>query len=187
MDPDAFLQAQSIEYQRHLSQLAEIKTTVEHQLTIQSFKTIPKQYQPQNHLKASNPSLIEEFISEYNHLFFRHLEKVVTNNQIKVELHKATLTNIIIQIEIHLSRSSLTPEQVTTLYTKFCQENGITDRAPIPELQAKLQQMDRGTLKRKRRKKGQKRKNTTPSPCPIKQARQDHFLSPGLQQAWTPP
>ena len=133
MDPDAFLQAQSIEYQRHPSQLAEIKTTVEHQLTIQSFKTIPKQYQPQNHLKASNPSLTEEFISEYNHLFFRHLEKVVTNNQIKVELHKATLTNIIIQTETHLSRSSLTLEQVTTLYTKFCQENGITDRAPIPE------------------------------------------------------
>ena len=93
MDSDAFLCAQSIEYQRILSRITEIKSALEHQLTIQSFKTIPKQNQPQNHLKTSNPALTEEFMSEYSHLFFRHLDKVITNNQIKVELHKAALNN----------------------------------------------------------------------------------------------
>ena len=186
MDTDAFLHAQSIEYQRHLSQLTEIRTTLEHQLTIQSFKTIPKQYQPQNHLKTSNPTLTEEFMSDYSHLFFRHLEKV-TNNQIKVELHKAALTNIVIQTEVHLSKSSLTPEKTSVLYTKFCQDNDITERVPIPELQAKFQPIERVTAKERRRKRGQKRKCTTPSPCSMKQTRQDHFLSPGLQQTQTPP
>ena len=56
MDPEAFLHAQSIEYQHYLSHLTEIKTTLEHQLTIQSYKTIPKQYQTQNHLKTKQPS-----------------------------------------------------------------------------------------------------------------------------------
>ena len=187
MDPEAFLHAQSIEYQHYLSHLTEIKTTLEHQLTIQSYKTIPKQYQPQNHLKTSNPVLTEEFMSEYNHLFFRHLEKVITNNQIKVELHKATLTNIIIQTEVQLCKSSLTPEKITTLYTKFCQDNGIKERVPLPELQAKLQPKEREASKPKRRKRGQKRKCITPSPRPAKQTRQDHFLFPGLQQTQTPP
>ena len=100
MDPSTFLQTQSIEYQHHLSQLMELTTTVEHQLAIQSHKSIPKQYQPP-HLKASDVSLTEEFTSEYRQLFFRHLEKVITSNQIKIELHKSTLTSIIIQTEIY--------------------------------------------------------------------------------------
>lgn len=186
MDTDAFLCAQSIEYQRILSRVTEIKTALEHQLTIQSFKTIPKQYQPQNHLKTSNPALTE-FMSEYSHLFFRHLDKVLTNNQIKVELHKAALNNIITQAEVHLSKSSLTPEQITTLYTNFCQSNDITERVPIPELQAKLQPMERDVSKQKRRKRGKKRKCTTPSPRPAKEIRQDPFLAPDPQQTHTPP
>ena len=189
MDPTTFLQAQSNEYQCHLSQLKDITTTVEHQLTIQSHKSIPKQYKPL-YLKTSDPSLTEEFISNYNLLFFRHLGKVITNNQIKLELHKSTLTSIIIQTEVYLSKLPSTPEQITDLYNKFRQDNGIADRIPIPELQGKLKLTHGDTpqsITSKRRKRGQKRKCTTQPPPPTKQARQNHFLSPSFQQTQLPP
>ena len=103
MDPTTFLQNQSMEYQHHLLKIRELTAT----LTIQSYKTIPKEYVPLT-LKTSNPSLTEEFNSQYNQLFFQHLDKVITNNQIKVELHKSS---IIVQTEAQLSKSPLPQKQ----------------------------------------------------------------------------
>jgi hypothetical protein len=187
MDPATFLQTQSTEYQHHLMQVKELTATLEHQLIIQSYKTIPKEYLPLT-LKTSNPSLTDEFNSQYSQLFFQHLQKVVTSNQIKAELHKATLTSIIVQTEAHLSKSSLPQEQLRALYTQFKLDNNIKDRIAIPELQTKLQVTNEETPNKKtRRKRGQKRKSKAPHPQATKAARQSHFLSPRSQQTQAPP
>lgn len=175
MDSNAFLHAQSTEYQRHLSQLTEIRTALDHQLTIQSFRTIPKQYQPQNHLKTSNPTLTDEFISEYHQLFFRHLERVITNNQIKLELHKATLSNIIIQTEVHLSKSLLTPEEVTTLYTKFCQDNDITERV-YPYQNYRQSSNQRKTIHQNRKEGKEDKNESAPLPPHIQPNNPDRII-----------
>ena len=187
MDPATFLNNLSTEYQLHLTKVKELTATVEHQLIIQSYKTIPKEYLPLT-LKTNNPSLTNEFNSSYKHLFFQHLEKVITSNQIKVELHKATLTNIIIQAEANLSKSPLPQEQIRILYTQFKQNNNIKERIAIPELQIKLQSTNELTSNtKKRRKRGQKRRDKSPHPQATKHARQSHFLSPRPQQAQAPP
>ena len=60
---------------RHLSLVTELTTTLNHQQNMQTYmyKTIPKRYQP-TPLKASDPSLIEQFTKEYEDLFFKYLE-----------------------------------------------------------------------------------------------------------------
>ena len=187
MDPTTFLQSQSTEYQHHATKVRELTATLNHQLAIQSYKTIPKEYVPLT-LKTSNPSLTEEFNSQYNQLFFQHLDKVITNNQIKVELHKSTLTSIIVQTEAQLSKSPLPQEQVRSLYTQFKQDNNLNDRIAIPELQTKLQPTNEDTpAKKVRRKRGQKRKCKAPHPQATKSTRQDHFLSQRPQQPQAPP
>ena len=72
MDPATFLQTQSTEYQHHLTRVKELTATLEHQLIIQSYQMIPKEYTR----KTSNPSLTDEFNSQYNQLVFQHLQKV---------------------------------------------------------------------------------------------------------------
>ena len=187
MDPATFLQAQSTEYQHHLMRVKELTATLEHQLIIQSYQTIPKEYLPVT-LKTTNPSLTEEFISQYNQLFFQHLQKVITSNQTKIELHKSTLTSIIVQTEAQLSKSSLPQQQLRTLYTQFKQDNNIKDRIAIPELQTKLQVTNEETPNKKpRRKRGPKRKSKVSHPQATKSARQSHFLSPCPQQTQAPP
>ena len=98
---------------------------------------------------------------------------MITSNQIKIELQKPTLTSIIIQTGIYLNELPLAPEQMTALYTRFQQDNGIADQIPILEPQAKLESRDRGTSKRsnnqrrrKRRQKNYKSLPTTRQICP---------------------
>ena len=66
------------------------------------YQTIPREYQPKQ-LKASSASLTEEFVKECNKMFFKHLQKVITNNQIELQLHTSALTSIIVQTEVYLS------------------------------------------------------------------------------------
>lgn len=186
MNATTFLGSLSAEYQRHLSLVTELTTTLNHQQNMQTYKTIPKRYQP-TLLKASDPSLIEQFTKEYEDLFFKYLEKVITNNQIKLELHQCTLTNIIVQVETYISKLP-NLEESKTLYSTFLTENHIKNRIPIPELQ-KCFEID--SLKtdhpKRRRIRRQKRKCTIPTPEAIKHSKPNHFLSPGLQDTWTPP
>ena len=139
MDVTTFLQAQSVEYQRHASHATELRATLDQQLNMEMYKTIPREYQPKQ-LKASNTSLTEEFAKEYNQLFFKHLEKIITSNQIELQLHTSALTSIIVQTEMYLSKSLLPSTEITSLYRKFLLDNYIEDRIAIPELQIKLQE-----------------------------------------------
>lgn len=86
MDETTFLQTQSLEYQRHASHATELRATLEQQLNMEMYKTIPREYQPKQ-LKVNKTSLTEEFTKKYNQLFFKHLEKVITSNQIELQLH----------------------------------------------------------------------------------------------------
>jgi hypothetical protein len=155
---------------------------------MEMYKTIPREYQPKQ-LKASKTSLAEEFMKEYNQLFFKHLEKVVTNNQIELQLHTSALTSIIVQTDVHLSKSQLPATEITSLYRKFLLDDHIEDRIAIPELQIKLQEesKDPATSAKPKKKRRQKRKCPTPAPGPSKHTKQDHFLCLGPQETRTPP
>ena len=185
MNATTFLSSQSAEYQHHLSLTNELTTTLNHQWSIQTYKSIPRRYQP-TPLKASDPSLIEQFNKEYDELFFKYLKKVITNNEIKLELHKCTLTNIIVQTETHISKLPLPAEELQTLYNKFLTENHIENRIPIPELQ-KCFESDNPKINYPKRKRRQKRKCPAPTPGAVKHNKPSHFLSPGPQEMWTPP
>lgn len=188
MDSTTFLEAQSADYQHHLAQLETLTTVIKHQLSIQAHKSIPKKYLPPHHLFTHNTSLTEDFTSEYKQLFFKHLEKVITNNQIKAELHKAALTNVITRTELYLCKSTEKPEDLAALHAKFLKENNITDRNPIPELQAKFHSISSDAPKQTRRNRRRKRQNTVSPPQPTKYARGNHhFLYLGPHQTQTPP
>ena len=188
MDVTTFLQAQSREYQRHASHTAELRATLEQQLNMEMYKTIPREYQPKQ-LKASKTSLTEEFTKEYNQLFFKHLEKVITSNQIELQLHTSALTRIIVQTEVHLSKSQLPSTEISSLYKKFLLDNHIEDRIAIPELQIKLQDESSAPITsiKPKKKRRQKRKCPSPAPEPSKHTKQDHFLFVGSQEIRTPP
>lgn len=180
MDAITFLQTQSTDYQQHLSQVTELTATLKLQHNMETLKTIPKKYQPR-HLKASDASLTEEFRKEYSELFFKHLKKVITNNQIALQLHTSALTSIIVQTEGYLSKSPLPSAEI--LYHKFLRENHINGRTPIPELQRKLQGTA-PTLSTQPKRRRQKRKCPTPAPPATKHRSQDqdHFLSVGPEE-----
>ena len=188
MDVSTFLQMQSSEYQRHASRVTELTATLEQQLSMEMYKNIPKDYQPKQ-LKASNTSLTKEFTMEYSKLFFKHLQKVITNNQIELQLRKSTLTCIIAQTEVYLSMLPLPTSDITNHYHKFLLDNQILDRIAIPELQVKLQEETdtpmTNTQPKKRRR--QKRKCPTLPPDPIKQPKQDNFLAQSPQETRMPP
>ena len=185
MSVTTFQSSQSAEYQHHVSQVTTLTTTLTHQQNIQTYKTIPKPYQPRP-LKTSDPSLAQQFTQEYHDLFFKHLEKVIMNNQIKLELHKSALTSIIVQTEMHISRLSLPAHEMKALYDSFLLENHIENRIPIPELQQHFKTTSPPKPKRKRGPR-RKRKCPTPTPEAVKQRKPNHFLSPPPQEAWTPP
>ena len=188
MDSTTFLEAQSVDYQQHLAQLKTLTTAIEHQLSIQAHKSIPKKYLPPHHLCTYDTSLTEDFTSEYKQLFFKHLGKVITKNQIKAELHKAALTNIITQTELYLCKSTEKPEELAALRARFLKENNITDRNPIPELQAKFHSISKDAPKQTKRNRRRKRRNAVPPPQPTKHARHNQsFLCLGPHQTQTPP
>ena len=179
MSHTAFLQAQSREYQNNATRLRELTVTLEHQQGIQASKVIPKQYQPKP-LKTFDSSLMEEFSLQYKELFFKQLEKVVTNNTIKVKLLESMLASIITQTENYLSTLPLSTEETTILYNEFLSENKIEHHTPLPALQTKLQQKGvaithpPATHSKRTRPK---RKSTTPIPPSKKYSKPDPFLS----------
>ena len=177
----SFLEIQTKQYQDYAAKSSELKITLEHQQSIQSRKCIPKQYLPKQ-LKTLDSALTEEFNQQYTTLFFRQLEKVITNNSIKLKLMACTMTSIIVQTERYLSTLALPTQEVAMLHKKLLSEIQVKHHVAIPELQAKLQQNGHSsadppiTLAKRRRPK---RKNTTPTSPPRKFAKQDSFLSLG--------
>ena len=103
------MQSHTIEYQKHLAIIQDLETTVHHQQILLDQKVIPSSYHPKT-LKTNNTALQEEFKKKYEILFMDHLNKVLTSNIISLQMHKATLTSIILQTE-QLSTSPLPKEK----------------------------------------------------------------------------
>lgn len=173
----SFLEAQSKEYQACLEALKNVTATLDHQQNIQISRTIPKQYQPKL-LKASKPTLMEEFRKNYNDLFFQQLEKAIASNIIEQSLLKSRLASILTQAEQYLSTLPLPPEDIKMLHNKLLLDNGIENHTPLPELQSKITQEQSlstpPTVHHKRRRP--KRKCQTQAPQANKQSKQDPFL-----------
>ena len=114
----SFLEVQTEEYQGHATRLMDLKLALEHQQTIQSNKAIPKQYRPKQ-LKTFDSTLSQEFNQKYSTLFFQQLDRVITSNTIKLKLTECTMTSIVPQTELYLSRLTLSTEDICSLHDKF--------------------------------------------------------------------
>lgn len=185
------LRTLSQEYKTHLTQVNKLKHTLKQQQSMMLHKSIPKMYQPKV-LTSVNPitSLTEDFNKDYRALFFKHLERVMTNNNIALEVKKARLANILIQIDQYLGSCGETPEHIARLYDNFITENQITREVPDelkkvlppgytsppiaadeastnPPMQASVSSHSQHNHKRKSNKR---------HPKAIKSPKQDHFL-----------
>lgn len=188
-----FVQSQTTEYQKHLIITKDLEETVNHQQILLDQRTIPSSYYPKT-LKTSNTVLREDFDKKYETLFKEHLSKVLTSNTISLQMHKATLTSIILQTEQQLSSSPLPKEKIKQLYHQFLSSNNIHHHTTTPALQSKLseeaQPQASSSLNpipiRKRRR--QKRKHNAPHPQAIKISRPSKpFLSKGPIKQHQPP
>ena len=106
---EAFIQAQSIEYQEYVAKSRDLESTIQHQQSLLNQRIIPNVYRPKL-LRTTNSHLTEEFNEKYDRLFTEHLNKVLTSNIINLELQKAAVTSIITQTEHHLCSSSLSQD-----------------------------------------------------------------------------
>ncbi len=135
-----FLQHQTRQYQQHLTTRNKTTQALRHQNNLKTYRTIPKRYLP-----ASTPQLItessnlnKEFRQQYENLFFQHLDKVIANTTITLELKKAQLQHIVLQTEQELATLTLPAEDVEQLHQQFLGWNNITDHDPLSELRSKL-------------------------------------------------
>ena len=117
--------------QEYKTQVNKLDHTLKQQQDMMLHKSIPKMYQPKV-LTPVNPntSLAEDFNKEYRDLFFKHLERVMTNNKIALEVKKAHLTSILSQVDHYLSSCGKSPDYIAKLYDKFISENQITREVP---------------------------------------------------------
>ena len=121
----------SQEYSSHLSRTKKIEHTLEQQQKMMTYKTIPKMYRPQV-LTTVNPipSITESFNKEFETIFFKHLERVITNNELALEVEKAHLVSVLSQVDHHLTSHNLSPDQRAYIYSRFIQENHINREMP---------------------------------------------------------
>ena len=104
------------------------------------FHTIPRKFKPQKVMTTIQPNstLTTDFEQKYERLFFEHLDKIITSDNITLELTNAAIQNIMAQTETYLASLQAPPQTVTQLYQTFLANNHITDREPLPILQKKL-------------------------------------------------
>ena len=103
------------------------------------FQIIPRVYRPKMMTTTQpNSTLTDEFKRKYERLFFDHLDKVITSDNITLELTNAAIQNILEQTETYLASLEASPQATTDLYDTFLTNNHITDRQPLPILQRKL-------------------------------------------------
>ena len=96
VNPEEIVRNNSAEYQQHLTTRNRIKKALEHQNKIRIFQTIPKRHLPPTTLEIIPPdtNLSKELQEEYQQLFFRQLNRVITHNTISLELENARLREI---------------------------------------------------------------------------------------------
>ena len=139
MDTQQFLEQQSKEYRSHLESRNRLENAIRYQHQIKVSRMIPRQFKP----KVLNPvsraiSLQEEFEKEYSILFFNHLEKVITQNQVSKEL-ESVLQAIITHTIQHLSQLDKPIAEIQQLYYTFIHNNNIADENIPVDLKTKIQ------------------------------------------------
>ena len=140
MDIHQFLEQQSKEYKSHLENRNKLESAIKYHHQIKVSRMIPRQFKP----KILNPvsravSLQEEFEKEYNTLFFNHLDKVITQNQVSKELEEGVLQAIINQTIQQLSQLDKPLSEIQQLYHAFIQNNNIPEENIPVELKTKIQ------------------------------------------------
>lgn len=123
------------------------------------YRTIPRKFKPPNIPTTTNPEtpLTDDFNRKYEELFFDHIDKILTSDNLTLELTKLRIDNILAQTESYLSSLQASPQTLSDLYHQFLTSSHITDHTPLPVLQAKLlttaTTTDKGTTLGKRRRK----------------------------------
>ena len=140
MDTQQFLEQQSKEYRSHLENRNRLENAIRYQHQIKISRMIPRQFKP----KVLNPvsraiSLQKEFEKEYSILFFNHLEKVITQNQVSKELEEGVLQAIITHTIQHLSQLDKPIAEIQQLYYTFIHNNNIPDENIPVDLKTKIQ------------------------------------------------
>lgn len=179
------------EIQNHQKSIKELEYTLEYQRLMRTEKTIPKAYTPRL-LQTTNNQLTETFLKEYHALFFQHLNKVIENNSINLELHSAALNSIITQAEQELATSGLETKVIAEMYYTFTSENNLQNHTPIPVLQMLINKnkptasqtstSDVDSAKKRKRKRHQKRKSQEPHPAPTKCHKPNHPVTDVCEQ-----
>ena len=134
-----------------------------------------------------NESLIADFNKKYEDLFFKHLERVITNNNITLQIHKARVNNVLSQFDQYLHDLKTTPQHKRQLYdskTTRSQENlkvrkilPQTHTSPITSTtNANTPRCESPSPHHYQPKAGKKRNISKPHPKAKKVTKQ-HFLS----------
>ena len=193
MTIEEILKQNSSEYQQHLSTRNKITRVLQHQNNIRLFKTIPRHYQPSAtpEIVTHNPTLSNEFQTGFQQLFFKHLNDVITNNTISLELENSRLREIITRTENQLSTLAAPAQVIAQLRLKFYTQNNIpvgqeTSQQPKrPQSPTQVQPKPTGTStsmvqpSKNQRRRQRKRKIQANQPNAQKASRTEkHFLSP---------
>ena len=110
-----------------------------------------------------------------------YLNKVLTSNVISLQMHKASLTSIILQTE-QLNISRLSKEKIKNIYHKFLSANNIHHHTTMPELQRLAENHKHHPASTLTEKEDDKRGNTPPHTLqPQKSARHRSLL---CDQIW---
>lgn len=133
---EEFLQQQSQLYQHHLSMKSKTDKVLQHQHEIRLNKTIPKQYLPQKSLQLvlSNTTITSNYQQKYQELFFQHLDEVITNNTITLELEEAQMRQILSHTEKQLATLKATSATIAECYHQFTKTNNIQSHSIHPDL-----------------------------------------------------
>ena len=150
--------------------------------------TIPKQHRP-HPLYTATPDAFKEkekFNQQYETLFFEHLDRVILQNTIAIEIKQAKIQNILQTTEQALAESQDDPEIIQRQYKTFLLTNNITNHEMTPELQKKLQLITTETTEHRDKtalkstnSTSNKRKHSKPHSPAQKQSKTHHFLTTG--------
>ena len=73
-----------------------------------------------------NSMLTADFEQKYEQLFFKHLDKIITSDNITLELTNAAIQSILAQTETYLASLQAPSQEVTQLYQTFLTSNHMT-------------------------------------------------------------
>ena len=130
-------------YQETTLTIATTEHRLKQQCNIKSHKSIPKQYRPQllEIISPANNDLDINFSKEYNKLFFKYLDSVITANTVTLEITKAKRHSIISETETFLAKYCPL-QNITSKYNTFLKNNEIRNHQPCSILKDHLSTHD---------------------------------------------